>query len=314
MHQKQLLLLLLLPVSLVAQKREEYFNYSFKPTENYPRYYVTTEQKAGRWYREAWYIPEKSLAMTGWYKDEQCKIPDSTVSWYHLNRIPKSTGRYRNGKKEGLWQDFHDNGMASDSGFFVAGHRQGISLGWDSEGYQVDSSFYDGNGNGTEVKWYANGPLYSAGRIINDTGKTKRWMYYHKNGQTLAVEDYDNGKRISCSCFTETGQKLDTCEEEEAYFPGKDKGWSNFLTKNLDAMVPVRNNAPLGKFTALVKFIVNTDGSISDITPVTSLGFGMEQEVVRIMKKSPRWIPAVQFGRKVKAYRIQPVTFGVVSE
>jgi antitoxin component YwqK of YwqJK toxin-antitoxin module len=314
MHPKYLLLLTLLPLGLLAQKKEESFDYNFKPTEKFPRYYVFTEPKNGKWYRQAYYIPEKTLAMMGWYQDEACKIADSTISWYHPNKNLKSTGVCRNGKKEGIWREFHENGMERDSGFFNNGHRQGISLGWDDQGYLVDSSYFDGNGNGTLVRWYANGPVYSAGRVINDTSKIKRWVYHHKNGQTLAIEDYDNGKRINCSCFTETGQKLDACEEEEAYFPGKEKGWISFLTKNLDAMVPIRNNVGAGYYTALVKFIVNTDGSISDITPVTSLGFGMEQEVVRIMKKSPRWIPAVQFGRKVKAYRIQPVTFGVTND
>jgi hypothetical protein len=67
-----------------------------------------------------------------------------------------------------------------------------------------------------------------------------------------------------------------------------------------------------GYYTVMVRFVVNTDGSVLDITPVTHLGFGMEDEVVRLMKKSPKWIPAVQYGRNVKAYRIQPVTFAVI--
>jgi hypothetical protein len=35
----------------------------------------------------------------------------------------------------------------------------------------------------------------------------------------------------------------------------------------------------------------------------------MEEEVVRILKKSPKWSPAIQNGKPVKAYRRQPVTF-----
>jgi hypothetical protein len=37
----------------------------------------------------------------------------------------------------------------------------------------------------------------------------------------------------------------------------------------------------------------------------------MEEEVVRAIKKSPLWIPAEQDGKKVHAYRKQPVTFSV---
>ena len=37
----------------------------------------------------------------------------------------------------------------------------------------------------------------------------------------------------------------------------------------------------------------------------------MEEEVMRIIKKGPKWIPAMQNGRPVNAYRRQPVTFMV---
>ena len=61
----------------------------------------------------------------------------------------------------------------------------------------------------------------------------------------------------------------------------------------------------------LVQFIINKEGAITDIKPLTKYGFGMEEEVIRILKKSPQWVPAIQFGRNVKAYRKQPVTFMV---
>lgn len=99
--------------------------------------------------------------------------------------------------------------------------------------------------------------------------------------------------------------------EVEASYPGGVNEWIRFLQKNLNAETPVNNNAPAGKFTVLVQFIVDKDGSISEIKPLTSLGYGMEQEVVRILKQSGKWTPAIQNGRPVKAYRKQPITFQV---
>jgi hypothetical protein len=58
---------------------------------------------------------------------------------------------------------------------------------------------------------------------------------------------------------------------------------------------------------------VGKDGSISDVKPLTQLGYGMEEEVLRIIKTGPRWVPAIQNGKMVKAFRKQPVTF-VVSD
>lgn len=102
--------------------------------------------------------------------------------------------------------------------------------------------------------------------------------------------------------------------EVEASFPGGIPGWRSFLERNLNAMVPIDNGAPNGKYLVIVQFIVNKEGGISDIKPLTKEGYGMEQEVVRIMKKSPSWTPAIMNGKPVNAYRKQPVTFMVVDE
>ena len=129
----------------------------------------------------------------------------------------------------------------------------------------------------------------------------------------MATEDYVNGKVIRCSCSDETGRQLDSslCVEKEAHFPGADRSWTNFLERNLNPDVAVRNRAPEGTYMVMVEFVVDKEGHITDIKPLTKFGFGMEEEVIRILKKSPQWVPAIQFGRNVKAYRRQPVTFMV---
>lgn len=99
----------------------------------------------------------------------------------------------------------------------------------------------------------------------------------------------------------------------EATFPGGQAGWITFLENNLKADVPVRRKAPAGQYMVVVQFIVDKKGGLSDIRALTALGYGMEQEVVRVLRKSPKWLPAQMNGRPVKAYRKQPITF-VVSE
>jgi len=55
--------------------------------------------------------------------------------------------------------------------------------------------------------------------------------------------------------------------------------------------------------------VVDKEGNITDVKALTNNGYGMEEEVVRLIKKGPQWQPASQHGRMVKAYRKQPVTF-----
>ena len=96
--------------------------------------------------------------------------------------------------------------------------------------------------------------------------------------------------------------------EVEAEFrePG---GWAGFLTQNLKSNVPVKRHAPAGTYPVVVQFIIGKDGSIDNITPLTNFGYGMEEEVMRVIRKSPKWQPAMQNGRPVKAYRKQPINF-----
>ena len=97
----------------------------------------------------------------------------------------------------------------------------------------------------------------------------------------------------------------------EAEFPGGNKGWKKFLEERLDPLVPLNKNAPPGRYTVIVKFIVLEDGMVTDIQAETNHGYGMEEEVKRILKKGPPWVPALQNGKPVNAYKRQSVTFVV---
>ncbi len=99
--------------------------------------------------------------------------------------------------------------------------------------------------------------------------------------------------------------------EVEASFPGGDAGWMRYLRNNLDAQVPIDNEAPEGTYTVIVRFIVSKDGSISDVVAENKVGYGMEAEAVKAIKKGPNWKPALQNGRNVNAYRRQPITYVV---
>jgi protein TonB len=113
---------------------------------------------------------------------------------------------------------------------------------------------------------------------------------------------------------TVNGDKIFEAVDEEAYFPGKEEGWINFLVQNLNPSTPVDNGAPAGTYTVYIQFVVDLDGKLSAIKSLTKHGYGMEAEVMRILRKSPPWIPAVQAGKPVRAYRKQPVTFQVMED
>lgn len=94
-----------------------------------------------------------------------------------------------------------------------------------------------------------------------------------------------------------------------ALFPGGDAAWTKFLEKNLNARIPIDNKAPAGIYKVLVEFMVDKRGYISNIKARTSHGFGMEEELERILKSSPAWTPGTLNGKPVTSYQNQPVTF-----
>jgi protein TonB len=99
--------------------------------------------------------------------------------------------------------------------------------------------------------------------------------------------------------------------EVEAQFPGGYNAWSTYLKKNLKGDTPVKNGAPAGRYNVVIKFIVSWDGKIKGIVPETKHSYGMEEEVMRIIAKGPKWIPASQNGKNVNSYKRQVVTFVV---
>lgn len=86
-----------------AQKRQELFDYSFRPTNSGAYYYVVTEKEDSIWHRKAYYPSPQSLAMEGWYKDDSCLVEHGLFTWFHSTLYPKSKGHYANGKKQGVW-------------------------------------------------------------------------------------------------------------------------------------------------------------------------------------------------------------------
>jgi N-acetylmuramoyl-L-alanine amidase len=111
------------------------------------------------------------------------------------------------------------------------------------------------------------------------------------------------------SLMNEDDDKIFTQVENEPKFPGGDSAWRHYLEKNLNANIPIDNGAPAGTYKVIVKFIVNKDGVISDVHAETKHGYGMDSAAVELIKKGPRWEPAVQNNLIVTAYRKQPITF-----
>lgn len=102
--------------------------------------------------------------------------------------------------------------------------------------------------------------------------------------------------------------KTFTKVEIESSYPGGIPAWQRYLHKNLRFPDEAINNEIQG--TVIVQFIVDKEGNVSDVQAIGGPEQGgLRDEAVRVIKKSGKWVPAVQNGRQVKSYKKQPVTF-----
>ena len=95
--------------------------------------------------------------------------------------------------------------------------------------------------------------------------------------------------------------------EEEAQFPGGQAAMYKFLYSKIQYPAAAQRASKDGKVT--LQFVVEKDGSIGNVKVLKGIGFGCEEEAMRVVKLMPKWSPGRQNGRPVRVYFNLPVTF-----
>jgi TonB family protein len=84
-------------------------------------------------------------------------------------------------------------------------------------------------------------------------------------------------------------------------------GWNKYLSENLRYPPDAQLKGIEG--TVIVAFVVNTDGTTTDIEILRSVGGGCDEEVIRIVQGSPKWTPGMQRGTPVRTRMRLPLRF-----
>ncbi|HOF07122.1 MAG TPA: energy transducer TonB [Bacteroidales bacterium] len=102
-------------------------------------------------------------------------------------------------------------------------------------------------------------------------------------------------------------EEIFTFVEEYPEFPGGDKALREYILNNIKYPEVARTSGITG--TVYVQFVVEKDGSISDVKVVRGIGGGCDEEAVRVVKSMPRWKPGKQRGQPVRVYFTLPIEF-----
>jgi protein TonB len=95
--------------------------------------------------------------------------------------------------------------------------------------------------------------------------------------------------------------------EEQPEFPGGTKAMYEFMYKNVKYPEMAKKLGITG--IVYVGFVVEEDGSFSNVAIERSVGGGCDEEALRIINLMPRWSPGLQNGRPVRVRMALPVKF-----
>lgn len=118
------------------------------------------------------------------------------------------------------------------------------------------------------------------------------------NGPSNVVEDDNN-------VYSSAGLEI------QPSFPGGFEKLDNFISKNIN--LPEIDEEQK-KLTVIVSWVVEKDGSITDVSVLRDPGYGLGKEAIRLVKKFPKFIPGEQNGRKVRSRFQKPITVVIGQE
>ncbi|MBR5919353.1 MAG: energy transducer TonB [Prevotella sp.] len=95
--------------------------------------------------------------------------------------------------------------------------------------------------------------------------------------------------------------------EQMPQFPGGDAALMQYLSNNIKYPVVAQENGVQGR--VVVSFVVEKDGSITDVKVVRSVDPSLDKEAQRVVKSMPKWIPGKQNGSAVRVKYNVPVSF-----
>lgn len=146
---------------------------------------------------------------------------------------------------------------------------------------------------GALLKYLLIVPLFALMLTLSSATVTKNESITPSEKVILTLQQKDN--RV----FTEV--------EQVPSFPGGLNKFYKFLQQNIKYPAEARQKKIQGK--VFITFIIEKDGSFSNLRILRDLGYGCGAEALRVMKLSPKWNPGIQNGHKVRVQYTMPINF-----
>ena len=128
--------------------------------------------------------------------------------------------------------------------------------------------------------------------------------------QNRAGIDTTLNKNGRFSNYLNNAEVVLTAPYHKASFDSTQKTWPGYLHGKLNPAVPLINKAPTGNYIVTIQFAIDKDGNLKNFRAESNCGYGLEDEVIRCIKASPKWNPAMtKSGEKIGTVSKQTVVF-----
>lgn len=125
-----------------------------------------------------------------------------------------------------------------------------------------------------------------------------------------AIDTTTSAREVMVTGYAQFTDKVYESVEVMPEFPGGQAELLKFVAKSIKYPTEAQRRGAQGR--VIVKFVVETNGSISNIHVVKGIDPLLDAEAIRVCTTMPTWAPARQEGKAVRCYYTIPVTFGLV--
>lgn len=184
-----------------------------------------------------------------------------------------------------------------------------------------EENFQDEAGNipnGKCTYYNSNGFRDSTGRYANGLRDGKWYFLYN---EYTRVKEYEKGVLVKDTSFSISrdsvfvAYKQPVREESfaatglESGFKGGKQGWAKFLNRNI--VYPKRAADAHISGMVVLQFVVDEDGKVLNPEIERSVEYSLDEEALRVIKKSPDWLPALKDEKFVRSYKKQPIIYAL---
>ncbi|MBQ2090561.1 MAG: energy transducer TonB [Bacteroidales bacterium] len=143
--------------------------------------------------------------------------------------------------------------------------------------------------------------------IVEDDIKVEDMFQTLEDDANTGVEIMDYKEEVQEEVIEDEVFDFHVVEQKPSFNGGDANEFSKWVNKNLDYPEIAKENGVQGR--VILRFTVNPDGSVSNVTVLRGVDSSLDKEAVRVVSKSPKWKPGRQRDRAVKVTYTFPVIF-----